>query len=135
MSQSNSSIEKQAVQLVKEYLECQGKKVRDGKKGEGADIISGEVYIDVKGCLGKATNLRMVQQALESIAEQSGLKQGSFFIYYVYNMSTKPELLIFDYQTFKRHKIAEIKWIIQPHRIVEAKGEPQPEKDFPCKRK
>jgi hypothetical protein len=79
MPQSNSDIATQAVQLVKEYLECKGEHPRDGRKGEGADIVSGDKYIDVKGCLGKATNLRMVPQALDSIAESSHFSLSLWF--------------------------------------------------------
>jgi hypothetical protein len=77
----------------------------------------------------------MVPQALDSIAELGGLKKDSFFIYYVYNIAEKAELMIFDYPTFKKHKIAEIKWLIQPQQILKTTGKPQPEKDFPCERK
>jgi hypothetical protein len=53
MPPSNSGIAKKAAKLVMEYLESKGEHPRYGRKGEGADIISGDKYIDVKGCRGK----------------------------------------------------------------------------------
>ena len=117
------SIEEKAIKHVLNYLKKEEhkearrcKKGKKGKKGEGADVISAEgKYIEVKGCLKKETNLRISQQALEKIGEAGKLKQGSFFIYFVYEMaSAKPKLQIIDYETFKNHKMVEIKWIIQP---------------------
>jgi hypothetical protein len=74
----------------------------------------------VKGCMKWETNIRMTQQALDSIAEEGKLKQGSFYIYYVYDMSTEnPKLMIIDYNIFKVNKLPEIKWIIQPKQLKE----------------
>ena len=33
--------------------------------------------------------------------------------------------MIFDYNTFKKHKVAEIKWIIQPFKIKRDTGKPE----------
>lgn len=114
------SIEEKAIKHVLNYLKKEehkeARRGKKGKNGEGADVISAEgKYIEVKGCLKKETNLRISQQALEKIGEAGKLKQGSFFIYFVYEMaSDKPKLQIIDYETFKNHKMVEIKWIIQP---------------------
>ena len=121
---SNSDIEKISIRHVRKYLASKGESSRKGKKGEGADVISGDKYIDVKGCLKKGTNIRMAQQALDSISESGKLKQGSFFIYYVYNIASAPKLMIFDYETFKKHKMAEIKWVMQPSKIKKETGKP-----------
>ena len=121
---SNKKIEEISIRLVMDYLASKGERPNEGKKGEGADVISGNKYIDVKGCLKKGTNIRMAQQALDSISESGKLKQGSFFIYYVYNIASAPNLMIFDYETFKKHKMAEIKWVMQPSKIKKETGKP-----------
>jgi hypothetical protein len=105
LSLSNANIGEKAIKLVLDYLSSKGEDPRKGKKGEGADIVSGNKYIDVKGCEGKGTNIRMVQQALDSIAEQGAYKEGSFFIYYVYDMKSEPKLMIFDCPTFKKIRL------------------------------
>ena len=57
---------------------------------------------------------------LDSIAEQGKLKQDSFYIYYVYDMSTnKPQLMKIDYNIFKANKQPETKWLIQPKQLKE----------------
>ena len=80
----------------------------------GADIVADGRFIDVKGCMKWETNIRMTQQALDSIAEAGKLKQGSFYIYYVYGM-----LMILDYNTFKANKLPETKWLVQPKQLKE----------------
>jgi hypothetical protein len=50
----------------------------------------------------------MTRQALKSIREAGKLKQGSFYIFYVFDIgSGNPKLMIFDYNDFKKHKVAE----------------------------
>lgn len=110
---SNRQIEQMAIAYVKQYLK--GENIEPGRNG--ADIICNGKFIDVKGCLKKETNIRMTQQALEGIAEQGKLRQGSFYIYFVYDILSEPKLLIIDYNTFKKNKMPEIKWIIQPNKI------------------
>jgi hypothetical protein len=106
-----------------EHLRSKSEKPETRK--HGADIISNGKYIEVKGCLKKETNIRMTQQALESICEAGKLRQGSFYIFYVFDIgSGNPKLMIFDYNDFKKHKVAEIKWIIQPFKIKRDTGKP-----------
>ena len=78
---TNKQIEKISIKCVMEHLRSEGEKPETRK--HGADIISGDKYIEVKGCLKKETNIRMTQQALKSISEAGKLKQGSFYTYYV----------------------------------------------------
>jgi hypothetical protein len=116
---SNKEIGNRAIRYVVEYLESMGEKPEIHK--HGADVVSDSKYIDVKGCLKRETNIRMTQQALDSIGEEGKLKQGSFFIYYIYDMSTdEPKLKILDYNAFKANKIPEIRWVIQ-HNNIEIK--------------
>jgi hypothetical protein len=120
---SNAQIGDKAVKYVMEYLRSQGEEPERQKRGP--DIISNGKYIDVKGCLRKGTNARMAPQALDAIAEAGKLKQGSFYIYYVFDIASgNPKLMIFDYNNFKKHKVPEIKWLIQPHRIKRETGKP-----------
>jgi hypothetical protein len=39
--------------------------------------------------------------------------------------SENPKLMIFDYDTFEKHKIPETKWIIQPFKIRRETGKPE----------
>lgn len=97
---SNKDIEKISIGRVMDYLRSKGENPKH--QPHGADIVCGNKYIDVKGCLKKATNLRMTRQALKSIREAGKLKQGSFYIYYVFNIASgNPQLMIFDYDTFE----------------------------------
>ena len=54
---TNKQIEDISIEYVMEHLRSKGEKPETRK--HGADIICGDKYIDVKGCLKKATNLRM----------------------------------------------------------------------------
>ena len=124
---STKSIEKKAIDYIIKYLqEREGIKntdIKPQKSRNGADIKifkNGKCikWIEAKGCNKKETNIRITPQSLFTVAEEGGLKQGNYFIYSVYKMnSKKPELVIFDYETFKKHKIVEIKYIIQPSKI------------------
>jgi|SRR3990170_7280254 len=114
---STKDIEDLAIKYVMDYLERKGEKPE--RRKHGADVVSDDKYIDVKGCLKWETNIRMTEQALKSVEDAGKLKQGSFFIYYVYDMSSEPKLMIFDYNTFKKNKEPEIRWIIQPRKIKE----------------
>lgn len=120
---TNKQIEKISIEHVMTYLRSKGENPK--KQPHGADIISNGKYIDVKGCLKKATNLRMTRQALKSIREAGKLKQGSFYIYYMFDIASgNPKLMIFDYDTFKKHKIEETKLLIQPTQIKKKTGKP-----------
>jgi Holliday junction resolvase len=117
---SNKEIEKKAVEWVQAYLKKQGIASREGERG--VDVIAGEgsneQYIEVKGCAKRETNLRIAQQALKYIREHDKLKQGSFFIYYVFDLATEnPKLMIFDYNTYDQKKFEETKILIQPFAI------------------
>jgi hypothetical protein len=112
---STKQIEKMAIDYAMDFL----KKENPERRKHGPDIICNGKYIDVKGCLKKETNIRMTKQALDSIEKEGGLKQGSFFIYYVYAMENKPKLKIFDYNTFEKYKIPETRWLIQHNKIKE----------------
>ena len=113
---STKQIEKMAIDYVMNYLKDENPK----RCKHGPDIICNGKYIDVKGCLKKKeTNIRMTKQALDSIEKEGGLKQGSFFIYYVYDMQNEPKLKIFDYNTFEAYKIPETRWLIQHNKIKE----------------
>ncbi len=120
---SSKEIEELAIKYVMHYLESKGEKPERSK--HGADVVSDGKYIDVKGCLKRETNIRMTEQALNSIKKVGKLKQGSFFIYYVYDLSTEPKLMIFDYNTFEANKKPETKLIIQPFQIFENTGKPE----------
>jgi hypothetical protein len=113
---SNKEIENKAISYVMEYLQRKGENPK--KQKHGADVISNGKYIDVKGCLKRETNIRMTKQALDSINKAGKMNQGSFFIYYVYDIdSENPKLMIFDHDTFEKNKVEEKKWIIQPFKI------------------
>ena len=114
------SIAEMAMEYVKQYLRDVEHVQQIEEPKHGADIIADGRFIDVKGCQKWETNIRMAQQALDSIAEEGKLKQGSFYIYYVYDMSTEnPQLMKFDYNTFKANKQPEIRWLIQPKQLKE----------------
>lgn len=121
---NTKTIEDVAIRYIIEYLK-KVEKIKNPKiVKRGVDIIAGKRWIEVKGCLKKETNIRIVPQALDYIAEQGKLKD--FFIYYVYDIASKnPKLMIFDYTTFKKHKVIEIKYIIQPFKIYKNTGEPE----------
>ena len=124
MEKKKWTITEKAMEYVRRYLRDVENAQRIDEPKHGADIVADGKFIDVKGCEKWETNVRMTQQALESIAEGGKLKQGSFYIYYVYDMSTeKPKLMIIDYNTFKENKLPEIKWLIQPKQLKER---PQP---------
>ena len=118
---STKDIEDLAIKYVMQYLEIKGEKPE--RRKHGADVVSDGKYIDVKGCLKRETNIRMTEQALKSINEAGKLKQGSFFIYYVYNMLSEPKLKIFDYNIFEKNKQPETRWVIH-HNQIEEKIEP-----------
>lgn len=108
-----------------EYLEQQGLSPKRLKNGRGADIICGGKFIDVKGCMKTASSIRMNLQPLKKLKETGNLKQGSFFIYYVFDMASgKPKLKIFDFDTFQKFKRAWIVWEIQPKLIEKETGNP-----------
>lgn len=120
---NTKSIEDRAIWYIVNYL-----KKHEGIKNpkvikRGVDIIAGKRWIEAKGSLKKETNIRVVPQALEYVAERGKLKD--FFIYFVYNMASHPKLMIFDYLTFKKYKIPEIKYIIQPFRIQKETQKPK----------
>ena len=120
------TIEEKAMEYVRRYLRDVEHVQHIEEPKHGADIIADGKAIDVKGCEKWETNVRMMQQALDKVAEQGKLKQGSFYIYYVCNMSTeKPQLMKIDYNTFKANKQVELRWIIQPKQLKE-KPEPIP---------
>jgi hypothetical protein len=54
---TNKQIEDISIECVMEHLRSKGEKPEIRK--HGADIVCSDKYIDVKGCLKKATNLRM----------------------------------------------------------------------------
>ncbi len=114
---STKEIEDLAINYVMNFLKSKGEKPERQK--HGADIISKGKYIDVKGCLKRETNIRMTEQALKSIRDAGKLKQGSFFIYNVYDMLSEPKLRIFDYNIFEANKLPETRWLIQPNKIKE----------------
>jgi len=123
-NKGTKNIEDKAKDYIVKYLkEHDGIKDDDIKRKlkKGADIKifkNGKCikWIEAKGCNKKETNIRITPQSLFTIAEEGGLK--NYFIYFVYEMnSKKPKLVIFDYETFKKHKIIEIKYIIQPSKI------------------
>ena len=117
---TNKQIEDKAIEYVMEHLRSQGENPKRCK--HGPDIISNGKYIDVKGCLKEATNLRMCKQALDAIEKAGKLKQGSFYIYYVFNIASgNPKLMIFDYDTFDKYKIEETKLLIKPTQIKRAR--------------
>ena len=69
----------------------------------------------------------MVPRRSKKLVRAGELKQGSFFIYFVYNMSEdNPQMLILDYAKFKKYKIPEIKWLIQPNKIMNENPELKP---------
>jgi len=108
-------IEDLAIGYVVHHLEGNGEKPKIIKKG--IDVISGEKYIEVKGCMKKETNLRITQQTLDYLEKNN--KFNDFFIYFVYDMDLEPQLLIFNNDTFQKNKICEKRWIIQPNKIKE----------------
>lgn len=121
---NTKNIEDLAIQYVVEYLKKikKYKKIRIIKKG--VDLIADKDWIEVKGCLRKESNIRIVPQAIDYVAEAGKLKD--FYIYYVYGLSSqRPKLTIFDYKTFKKYKVIEIKYIIQPFKIIRETGKPE----------
>jgi hypothetical protein len=64
---NNYEIEKVAVEHVMNYLKKQGENPVRQPNGHGVDIIAGDKYIDVKGCLKTATNIRMLKQVLRKL--------------------------------------------------------------------
>lgn len=120
---NTKTIEDRAITHIVQYFKKSGvKKIRIQK--QGVDIIAGKAWIEAKGCLKKETNIRVVPQALNYVKKHGKLKD--FYIYYVYDIaSKKPKLMIFDYNTFKKYKIVEIKYIIQPFKIKRETGSPQ----------
>jgi len=112
---STKEIEDLAIKYVMHYLESKGENPERLK--HGADVVSDGKHIDVKGSLKRETNIRMTEQMLISLREAGKLKQDSFFIYYIYDMSSEPKLMIFDYNTFEKNKKPETRWIIQPNKI------------------
>lgn len=123
--EGTKNIENKAIKHILKYLkEREGFSDKDIKvlgSRKGADIKISQNgkyirWIEAKGCDRKETNIRITPQSLFTIAEEGGLK--NYFIYSVYEMNSKnPKLVIFDYETFKKHKIVEIKYIIQPSKI------------------
>lgn len=122
-SQNTKNIEDQGIKYIVLYLKKKGVKNIQIKK-RGIDIIAGRKWIEAKSCLKKETNIRMVPQALNYVKKNG--KLNNFYIYYVYDIaSRKPKLMIFDYVTFRRYKIKEIKYIIQPFKIYRGTGKPK----------
>lgn len=113
------TIEKMAREYVKQHLRNDEHVQHIEEPKHGADIIVDGKAIDVKGCMEWETNVRMTQQALDTIAEEGKLKQGSLYIYYVHHMKTKPQLMKIDYNTFKENKRVELRWLIQPKQLKE----------------
>ena len=123
--ETTKTIEDKAINHIVRYLKKHKKiKEKDIKiVKSGVDIIAGDLWIEAKGCNKKETNIRVTPQSLDYIAGQGKLK--NYFIYYVYSMNKDPKLLIFDYQTFKKHRHIEIKYIIQPSKIRKETGKPE----------
>jgi len=118
------SVEDIAIKYIVRYLKKNERVKNPRIVKRGVDIVAGNRWIEAKGCLRKETNIRIVPQALDCVAEQGKLKD--FFIYYVYDIASGyPKLIIFDYETFKKHKIIEVKYIIQPFKIIRETGKPQ----------
>ncbi|WXG47732.1 MAG: DUF3883 domain-containing protein [Candidatus Atabeyarchaeum deiterrae] len=119
---STKEIENKAIECVEGYLKSRGEKPEITKKG--IDVISGEKWIEVKGSMKKETNLRTTWQTLKYVEKNDKLRD--FFIYYVFDMeSGNPKLLIFDHDTFEKYKLKEIRWIIQPRKIIRETGKPE----------
>jgi len=118
------SIEDITINYIVKYLK-EHKKIKNPRiVKRGVDIIAGKRWIEAKGCLKKETNIRIVPQAIDYVAEQGRLRD--FYIYYVFDIASgHPKLVIFDYKTFKKHKIIEIKYIIQPFKIIKEVGKPK----------
>ena len=123
--ETTKTIEDKAINHIVRYLKKHKKiKKKDIKVVKrGIDIIAGDFWIEAKGCNKKETNIRVTPQSLDYVAEQGKLK--NYFIYYVYSMNKNPKLLIFNYQTFKKHRHIEIKYIIQPSKIRKETGKPE----------
>lgn len=112
---SNKEIEKMSLEYVIKYLRDKGKNPE--RLAHGADILCDGLHIEVKGCMKRETNLRVSEQTLKEVEDKGKLKQGSFAIYYVFDMESKPKLMIFDYQTYKKYELIENKHLIQPFTI------------------
>ncbi len=119
-------IEDQAINLIVSYLiKKEGISIKNIQIiKRGVDIIAGRKWIEAKGCLKRETNIRVVSQALEYVKKNG--KLNDFYIYYVYDIASgKPKLMIFDYATFEKRKVKEIKYIIQPFKIHRDTGNPK----------
>jgi hypothetical protein len=112
---TNKEIEQMSLDYVIKYLKGKGKNPE--RLAYGADILCDGVHIEVKGCMKRETNLRVSEQTLKEVEEKGKLKQGSFFIFYVFDMESKPKLMIFDYETYKKYELIEKKHLIQPFSI------------------
>ena len=122
---SNQEIGNKAIEYVMEHLRSKGENPMKQHTGHGPDIISNGKYIDAKGSMTTATNLRMCPQVLDTTEKAGKLKQGTFYIYYVSHMASRhPKLTIFDYNTFQTYKQKEIKWLIQPKQIKKKTSKP-----------
>ena len=115
---STKDIEDLAIKYVVAYLKDKGEEAKVIKKG--IDVISGKNFIEVKGCMKTETNLRVTEQTINYLKANNGFD--NFYIYYVQNMETKPELVIFDNKTFQDNNIKEIKYILQPNTIKDKKA-------------
>lgn len=118
---STKEIEDKAIKYVEEYLRERGENPQIIKRG--IDVISEGKYIEVKGSMKRATNLRVVPKSLEFVKMKN--KMEDYYIYYVYDMKSEdPKMMIFNYDLFLDNKIKEVKWIIQPHKIKREKDTP-----------
>ena len=112
---STKTIEDLAIGYVVRYLESKGENPKIIKKG--IDVISGEKYIEVKGCMKKETNLRITAQTLKYLEKNN--RFNDFFIYFVYNMDSEPKLQIINNALYQKYNIPETRSIIQHNKIKE----------------
>lgn len=89
-----SSVEIMAVNFVIDYEKKQGRKAKDvskDKKEIGYDVLSEDRKIEVKGLGGRNSFFK-----LNNYNFQSFRKEPNFYLYLVFDVKTKPRLLIYD---------------------------------------
>ena len=91
---NKDSVETQAINFVIEYEKQQGRKAKNvskDKKEVGYDILSDNRKIEVKGLGGRNPFFK-----LNNYNFQSFRKEPNFYLYLVFDIKTKPKLLIYD---------------------------------------
>ena len=88
------NVEQEAIKIVIEYEKKKGRKARDvskDKKEVGYDVLSDGRKIEVKGLGGRNPFFK-----LNNYNFQSFRKEPNFYLYLVFDVKTKPKLIIYD---------------------------------------